>query len=59
MYPYHVTALLARHASPPRSPQMKHNPYNVDLDQNPANHVALSPLSYLERSAWEIGRAHV
>ena len=31
---------------------MKHNPYNVDLDQNPANHVALSPLSYLERAAW-------
>ncbi len=27
------------------------NPYATDLDQNPANHVALSPLSYLERAA--------
>ena len=30
---------------------MTHNPYNVDLDRNPANHVALSPLSFLERAA--------
>jgi fatty-acyl-CoA synthase len=30
---------------------MRPNPYNIDLDQNPANHVALSPLSFLERAA--------
>ena len=28
------------------------NPYAVGLDQNPANYVALSPLSFLERSAF-------
>ena len=28
------------------------NPYTVGLDQNPANFVALSPLSFLERSAF-------
>ncbi len=27
------------------------NPYNVGLDRNPANHVPLSPLSFLARSA--------
>ncbi|MCH9673681.1 MAG: acyl-CoA synthetase [Gammaproteobacteria bacterium] len=27
------------------------NPYEMDLDQNPANHVPLSPLTFLERSA--------
>ena len=30
---------------------MTHNPYNTDLDKNSANHVALSPLSFLERAA--------
>ena len=29
---------------------MRTNPYNLDLDQNPANHVALSPLSYLDKA---------
>jgi fatty-acyl-CoA synthase len=28
------------------------NPYSVGLEQNPANFVALSPLSFLERSAF-------
>jgi fatty-acyl-CoA synthase len=28
------------------------NPYNTDLDKNPANYVALSPLSFLERTAY-------
>jgi hypothetical protein len=28
------------------------NPYSVGLDQNPANYVPLSPLSFLERSAF-------
>jgi fatty-acyl-CoA synthase len=32
-----------------QSPQA--NPYDTDLDRNPANHVALSPLSFLERTA--------
>ena len=27
------------------------HPFDTDLDRNPANHVALSPLSFLERSA--------
>ena len=27
------------------------NPYELDLEQNAANFVALSPLTYLERSA--------
>jgi fatty-acyl-CoA synthase len=27
------------------------NPYIVDLDRNPANHVPLSPLSFIERAA--------
>jgi fatty-acyl-CoA synthase len=31
------------------------NPYNQDLDKNPANFVALSPLTYLQRSAMVYG----
>ena len=27
------------------------NPYERDLDRNPANHTALTPLSFLERAA--------
>lgn len=27
------------------------NPYNMALDKNPANHVSLSPLSFLKRTA--------
>ena len=27
------------------------HPYNTGLDKNPANFVALSPLSYLQRTA--------
>jgi fatty-acyl-CoA synthase len=27
------------------------NPYTVDLDRNPANHVPLTPLSFIERAA--------
>ena len=27
------------------------NPYEVDLDRNPANYVPLSPISFLKRSA--------
>jgi fatty-acyl-CoA synthase len=30
---------------------MAHNPYNVDLDRNPANHQPLTPLPFLERAA--------
>jgi fatty-acyl-CoA synthase len=30
---------------------MRANPYNIDLEQNPANHVPLSPLSFIERAA--------
>ncbi len=30
---------------------MAHNPYNIDLDRNPANHQPLSPLPFLERAA--------
>ena len=30
---------------------MSSNPYLLGLDQNPANHVALTPLGFLERSA--------
>ncbi|HEV7369363.1 acyl-CoA synthetase [Arenibaculum sp.] len=29
----------------------QHNPYEMDLDRNPANHVPLSPLSFLQRTA--------
>ena len=28
------------------------NPYNTDLDKNPANYAPLSPLSFLERTAY-------
>jgi len=28
------------------------NPYTIGLDQNPANYVSLSPLSFIERSAF-------
>ena len=28
------------------------NPYSIGLEQNPANYVPLSPLSFLERSAF-------
>ena len=27
------------------------NPYTVDLDRNPANHMPLTPLSFIERAA--------
>jgi fatty-acyl-CoA synthase len=27
------------------------NPYNSDLDRNPANHLPLTPLTFLERAA--------
>src|SRR5690348_6921403 len=27
------------------------NPYTVDLDRNPANHIPLTPLSFIERAA--------
>ncbi|MEN8742837.1 MAG: acyl-CoA synthetase [Phaeobacter gallaeciensis] len=30
---------------------MTENPYNTDLDRNPANHQPLTPLSFLERAA--------
>jgi fatty-acyl-CoA synthase len=30
---------------------MKANPYNIDLDRNPANHQPLTPLTFLERAA--------
>ncbi|MGH8750604.1 MAG: AMP-binding protein, partial [Burkholderiales bacterium] len=30
----------------------KIDPYNTDLDKNPANYTALSPLSFLERAAY-------
>jgi fatty-acyl-CoA synthase len=32
------------------------NPYEQDLDKNPANHVALSPISFVERSAEVFGQ---
>ena len=28
-----------------------HNPYHLGLDKNAANFVALSPISYIERTA--------
>jgi len=31
---------------------MAANPYSVGLDKNPANYVPLSPLTFLERSAY-------
>ena len=30
---------------------MTSNPYNTDLDRNPANHQPLTPLTFLERAA--------
>ena len=30
---------------------MRTNPYNTDLDRNPANHQPLTPLKFLERAA--------
>ena len=30
---------------------MSTNPYNTDLDRNPANHQPLTPLTFLERAA--------
>ena len=30
---------------------MSGNPYNTDLDRNPANHQPLTPLTFLERAA--------
>lgn len=30
---------------------MAQNPYNIDLDRNPANHQPLTPLTFLERAA--------
>ena len=30
---------------------MHHNPYELGLDQNPANFAALTPLSFIERTA--------
>ena len=30
---------------------MNANPYNTDLDRNPANHQPLTPLTFLERAA--------
>ncbi|MBI2316107.1 MAG: acyl-CoA synthetase [Betaproteobacteria bacterium] len=30
----------------------KPNPYDVDLDKNPANYAALTPLSFIERAAY-------
>ena len=30
---------------------MSTNPYETDLDRNPANFAALTPLSFLERAA--------
>jgi hypothetical protein len=30
---------------------MTANPYNTDLDRNPANHQPLTPLTFLERAA--------
>jgi fatty-acyl-CoA synthase len=40
-----ITALPVEH------PLSRTNPYNVGLDRNPANYVALSPLSFLARAA--------
>ena len=30
---------------------MTTNPYNIDLDRNPANHLPLTPLTFLDRAA--------
>lgn len=30
---------------------MTTNPYNIDLDRNPANHIPLTPLTFLDRAA--------
>ena len=32
---------------------MSNNPYEIGLGKNEANFVALSPLSYIERSAYD------
>ncbi len=37
---------------------MAPNPYNTDLDRNPANHQPLTPLSFLERAA-SVHPAHI
>jgi fatty-acyl-CoA synthase len=48
---------LAKNARGRRHPQSgthmmtQHNPYEMELDRNPANHVPLSPLSFLQRTA--------
>ena len=34
------------------TPNLRSSPYANGLDKNPANHVALSPLSFIERAAW-------
>jgi fatty-acyl-CoA synthase len=33
------------------APAFHHNPYDTDLDRNPANHQPLTPLTFLERAA--------
>ena len=35
----------------PETPLTRINPYALGLDKNPANYVALSPLSFLARAA--------
>ena len=34
------------------TPNLRSSPYANGLDKNPANYVALSPLSFIERAAW-------
>ena len=35
----------------PGSPERSRSPYDTDLDRNPANHAALTPLGFIERAA--------
>ena len=38
---------------------MTTNPYNIDLDRNPANHLPLTPLTFLDRAASVFPRVRI
>jgi fatty-acyl-CoA synthase len=43
--------IAAPRPAPRRKPAFGRNPYDTDLDRNPANYQPLSPLTFLERAA--------
>ncbi|HEV2563300.1 MAG TPA: acyl-CoA synthetase [Rhizomicrobium sp.] len=43
--------IAAPRPAPHRKPTIGRNPYDTDLDRNPANYQPLSPLTFLERAA--------